>query len=229
MKKQKKSRQTLLLASLFAFAVGGAHAQTATNDTQSTQAESTANQQIIQSENTAQSQDSPSTSGSRAQQTDSSGSSNQGTTQANSTEKKTASETSGSSKNQQGQQTASGKQNADAALIYMVVPVEVVTADDAMKRGCWVKLYDGQNYSGESLTLLGPTMVRDMSGPFGINWDDKVKSVQTGPRATLSVFDDEAYQERVAEFKPGQNEADVSKRLGFFDEFGSIRVDCQKS
>jgi hypothetical protein len=133
---------------------------------------------------------------------------------------------SGVSGNQAAQQGAANQQGPNAAAVYMMVPVEVVTANAATQGGCWVKLYDAQNFGGESLTLVGPTSVKDMSGPFGINWDDRVESVQTGQKAILTVFDDDDFEERAAQFKPGQQVADVSKRMGFFDEFGSIKVDC---
>jgi hypothetical protein len=135
-------------------------------------------------------------------------------------------DSSGVSGNQAPQQGAANQQSPNAASVYMMVPAEVVTGNAPTQGGCWVKLYDAQNFGGESLTLAGPTSVKDMSGPFGINWDDRVKSVQTGQKAIVTVFDDEEFEDRVAQFKPGQQVADVSKRMGFFDEFGSVRVDC---
>jgi hypothetical protein len=110
----------------------------------------------------------------------------------------------------------------------MIVPPGVATAETPMERGCWVRLYDAENYAGESLTLSGPTTINDMSGPFGINWDDRVESLQTGPRAVLTVFDDDDFEDLVTQFKPGQQIPDVSRRMGFFDEFGSVRLDCQQ-
>ena len=66
-----------------------------------------------------------------------------------------------------------------------------------------------------------------MSGPFGLNWDDKVDSIEVGPKASLTVFDNEQFKDQVAQFKPGQKVPNISKALGFFDEFASVRLSCR--
>lgn len=99
-----------------------------------------------------------------------------------------------------------------------------------MKNGCLVKLYSRENYGGDMLTLVGPSLLADMdnAGFFGLNWDDRGDSVELGPRASMTVYDNEQFRDQVAQFKPGQRVADVSKRVGLFDEFASLRIDCQQ-
>ncbi len=126
----------------------------------------------------------------------------------------------------QGQNAASSKA---ADTVVMLVPIAIATKDNSMKSGCWARIYSGTNYSGDTLTLTGPLAIADMSGPFGLNWDDKVDSVEIGPKATLTVFDNEQFRDQVAQFKPGQKVADISKPLGFFDEFASVRLTCAKT
>lgn len=115
-----------------------------------------------------------------------------------------------------------------APVVLMLVPVDVAAKDSTTKSGCWVKIYDGENYMGDTLTLAGPVSLADMSGPFGLNWDDRVNSVQIGPKASMAVYDNEGYRDQVAMFKSGQNVPDISRKLGFFDEFASVRVTCNK-
>lgn len=67
-----------------------------------------------------------------------------------------------------------------------------------------------------------------MSGPFELNWDDRVDSVEIGPGATLTVYDNQKFTDQVAQFKPGQKVPDISKPLGFFDEFASVSLTCAK-
>ena len=110
--------------------------------------------------------------------------------------------------------------------VFMLVPVAVAAKDNSMRSGCWAKIYSAANYSGDTLTLTGPLSIADMSGPYGLNWDDKVDSIELGPKATLTVFDNEQFRDQVAQFKPSQKVADISKRLGFFDEFASVRLSC---
>lgn len=124
-------------------------------------------------------------------------------------------------------QNASAAQAADT--IVMLVPIAIATKDNSMKSGCWARIYSARNYSGDTLTLTGPLSIADMSGPFGLNWDDKVDSVEIGPKATLTVFDNEQFRDQVAQFKPGQKVPDISKPLGFFDEFASVRLNCAKT
>lgn len=110
--------------------------------------------------------------------------------------------------------------------VYMIIPLDVANRDNAMRQGCWARIYDGENFKGDALTLVGPVALSDLQGPFGLNWDDRVKSIETGKKAKVMVYDNEDFRDPVTTFKPGQKVADVSKRTGFFDEFASIRIDC---
>jgi hypothetical protein len=203
----KKNFRLTFLASLLALGFGGAHAQDSAGDLVAPQTGSA--QATTQSGVPGQSAQSLQQHGTNVQSGNAI--------------------SSGAGANRQTQQATAAQQDPGAAVVYMMVPVEVATAGAPLQRGCWAKMYDAENYAGESLTLAGPTTINDMSGPFGINWDDRVESVQTGPQALLTVFDDEDFEEPVAQFKPGQQVADVSRRMGFFDEFGSIRLVCQRN
>jgi hypothetical protein len=112
-------------------------------------------------------------------------------------------------------------------VLLMLVPTAVAAKDNAMKGGCWARIYSGTDYSGDTLTLSGPLSLADMTGPFGLNWDDKVDSIELGPKATLTVFDNEAFRDQIAQFKPGQKVPNISKALGLFDEFASVRLSCR--
>lgn len=112
--------------------------------------------------------------------------------------------------------------------VFMLVPTNTAPQMDIAKQGCWARIYSAANYGGDTLTLGGPLALADMSGPFGLNWDDRVESLQMGPRATMTVYDNEAFRDQVALFKPNQQVADISRPLGFFDEFASIRLTCTK-
>lgn len=114
-----------------------------------------------------------------------------------------------------------------SGVVLMLVPTAIATKDNSMKRGCWARIYSGANYSGDTLTLSGPLSIADMSGPFGLNWDDKVDSIELGPKANLIVFDNEDFKDQIAQFKPGQKVPNISKALGFFDEFASVRLNCR--
>lgn len=122
-----------------------------------------------------------------------------------------------------GQKTTSGKA---PEVVFMLVPIAVANKENAMRSGCWARIHSAPNYGGDTLTLTGPVSLADMSGPYGLNWDDKVDSLEMGPKATLTVFDNEGFRDQVGVFKPGQKVPDITKRLGFFDEFASVRLTC---
>lgn len=108
----------------------------------------------------------------------------------------------------------------------MLVPVGVVP-DPLMNNGCWVKLYDQKNLQGDSLTLLGPTQWAKMIGPFGNNWENKIRSLETGPKAELTIFDNRDFKEEDKFITAGTKVVDLSRQMGFFDDFRSLIVSCR--
>jgi hypothetical protein len=88
----------------------------------------------------------------------------------------------------------------------------------------------GTNYTGDMLNLIGPVSIDDMNkvGPFGIDWKNKIRSLETGKAATLTVYDNVNYRDQVGQFNPGRKVSEVSKVVGFFDEFSSVKLTCSK-
>lgn len=135
--------------------------------------------------------------------------------------------TAGTAAGQKGEQRA-GRAAGTTPHVFMLVPVDLAAKEGTTKGGCWARIYDGENYMGDALTLAGPISLADMTGPFGLNWDDRVNSVEIGPKATLTVYDNEGFRNQVGQFKSGQKVPDISRKLGFFDEFASVRMTCSK-
>lgn len=46
----------------------------------------------------------------------------------------------------------------------MLVPVDV--SSNVKINGCWVKLYDGKDYKGDSFMIIGPINLPTMVGPL---------------------------------------------------------------
>lgn len=115
---------------------------------------------------------------------------------------------------------------AKPTTTFLLISVNSPEQNQWMKKGCWARFYDGKDFSEDSLTLMGPVDMADMTGPFGIDWKGKISSVETGPKARVLVYDNENFKDLVSTFKPGQKSADVSKKMGFFDEFSSVKVTC---
>ncbi len=109
--------------------------------------------------------------------------------------------------------------------IIVMVPVQV-SNDLAMRKGCWVKLYDKKDYEGDSLMLVGPVNLGQMIGPFGFKWENKVRSLETGPNANLTIYDNRNFRDQDKFIDPNKRIPDLSKKMGFFDDFRSMMLSC---
>lgn len=127
----------------------------------------------------------------------------------------------GSASAQQGGKSAA---SADAAGALVLLPVQVAS-NDGFANGCWVRFYDGANYTGATLTLAGPLEMPRMY-PAGVVWRDWESAI-VGPKARVTTFDEENFRERTAILAPSQRVADLrDRKLGWFDEVHSARVAC---
>lgn len=123
---------------------------------------------------------------------------------------------------------ASKKSSGDMTVLtpmLIMVPVKV-SPDTAMKNGCWVKMYDQKNYQGDSMTLAGPIDMPTMTGPFGFNWENKVHSLEAGPKTTVTIYDNRNFRDQDKVIKGGTKVPELSKQMGFFDDFRSMKLNC---
>jgi hypothetical protein len=109
--------------------------------------------------------------------------------------------------------------------VLVMVPVQV-SKDIGMDKGCWVKLYDQKDFQGDSFTLIGPINLPEMVGPFGFNWENKIRSLETGPKANLTIYDNRNFKDQDKFIDPNKKVPDLSKRMGFFDDFRSMMLSC---
>ncbi|ARO88816.1 hypothetical protein EBAPG3_014140 [Nitrosospira lacus] len=122
----------------------------------------------------------------------------------------------------------SGKRDGEMIVevpVIVMVPVQV-SKNLAMDKGCWVKLYDKKNFEGDSLLLIGPINVAKMIDPFGSNWENKVRSLETGPNANLTIYDNRNFRDEDKFIDPDKRIPDLSKKMGFFDNFRSMMLSC---
>ncbi len=122
----------------------------------------------------------------------------------------------------------SGKKDGQMIVevpVVMMVPLQV-SDKLAMEKGCWVKLYDKKNFEGNSLLLVGPINLARMIGPFGVNWENKVRSLETGPNTNLTIFDNRNFKDEDKFVDPAKKISNLSKAMGFFDDFRSMILNC---
>lgn len=124
----------------------------------------------------------------------------------------------------------SAGQSAAVPVVMMLVPVQMQQqSDQSLANGCWAKLYGQQNLQGDSLTLVGPVEMRNMTGPFGVEWGQKTRSIQAGPRATVTIYDNEDFRDPATTVQSGKQVNDISKKMGLFEEVDSMRITCSQA
>ena len=116
-------------------------------------------------------------------------------------------------KPQEGKQAQRGGSAPQGAPAIVLVPL-VVAATPDFGNGCWARLYDGQNFQGNQLTVVGPTDMPNMRTAFGTDWSGEFDSVQVGPKATLTLYDNENYREKAATFIASQKVPDLGDKVG---------------
>ena len=125
---------------------------------------------------------------------------------------------------QNGSASAGATVSPDAPIIVLV-PVQLASSD-TLGNGCWARLYDSANFRGNQLSLVGPVDMPNMRTAFGTDWGGEFDSIQVGPKATLTVYDNENYRDKAATLKPGQKVADLDTKLGTFEDIRSVKIAC---
>ena len=124
---------------------------------------------------------------------------------------------------------ASAAGGSDPSVTLMLLPsTQHQSTLAATKSGCWTTLYTKKDFNGNALTLLGPLDLKDMVGPFGLDWEEKLASIRTGPNTTVTLYDNEGYQDRSAKLQPGSSVANIDSKLGLFEQVKSMSVKCKQ-
>jgi hypothetical protein len=91
----------------------------------------------------------------------------------------------------------------------------------SQSRGCWVDLYEQQNFRGKKLRLFGPAnYVNLWVAPE--DWGDEAGSLVAGPAAYVQCFTELDFNASVVWFVPGQRVADARGAAAI--ELDSIRL-----
>ena len=117
-----------------------------------------------------------------------------------------------------------GPGSADVDTAVVVLPTS--GAVEQMRAGCWASFYDERNFSGDSLTLIGPVELTTLDRGSARQLKRDIRSVVTGPRATLIVYEKQLLSARSVGFQPDSREAGLAEKLGFGGRIESMRLSC---
>jgi hypothetical protein len=117
---------------------------------------------------------------------------------------------------------SSGMAEPDTAVL--VLPTS--GAGEQMRAGCWASFYAERNFNGDSLTLIGPVELQTLDRGSATQLKRDLKSVVTGPRATLVVYQKQMLSARSVGFQPNAREAGLVETLGFGGRIESMKMTC---
>ena len=122
-----------------------------------------------------------------------------------------------------GRGASSGAVEIDSAVVVM----PTTGAAEQMRNGCWASFYDERNFNGDSLTLIGPVDLQTLDRGSARQLKRDIKSIVTGPRATLVLFERQFLSARSVGFQPDSREAGLAEKLGFGGRIESMRLTCR--
>jgi hypothetical protein len=124
----------------------------------------------------------------------------------------------------QGSSSGYGAGSADVDTAVVVLPT--AGAGEQMRAGCWASFYEDRNFNGDSLTLIGPVELQTLDRGSARQLKRDIKSIVTGPRATLVVYEKQLLSARSVGFQPNTREARLAETLGFGGRIESMRMTC---
>jgi hypothetical protein len=97
---------------------------------------------------------------------------------------------------------------------------------EQVRSGCWATFNDERNFSGDSLTLVGPVDLQSLDRGSARQLRRDIKSLVTGPRATLIVYERQLFSNRSVGFPPDSREPGLVEKLGFGGRIESMHLRC---
>jgi hypothetical protein len=125
-----------------------------------------------------------------------------------------------------GTRSSSGYASGMAEPETAVVLLPTSGAGEQMRNGCWASFYDERNFNGDSLTLIGPVELQTLDRGSAKQLKRDIKSIVTGPRATLVVYEKQMLSARSVGFQPDTREGGLAEKLGYGGRIESLRMTC---
>jgi len=125
-----------------------------------------------------------------------------------------------------GQRSSSGYGGGSADVDTAVIILPTTGASEQMRAGCWASFYDERSFTGDSLTLIGPVELKSLDKGSATQLKRDIKSIVTGPRATLVVYEKQLLSARSVGFQPNSREPGLTEKLGFGGRIESMQLTC---
>jgi len=119
-----------------------------------------------------------------------------------------------------------GPSIASPTVETAVVVLPTAGAAEQMRSGCWASFYGERDFAGDSLTLIGPVELQTLDKGSAQQLKRDLRSVVTGPRATLTLYEKQFLSARWVGFTPGSREPSLTEQLGFGGRVESMKLSC---
>lgn len=111
----------------------------------------------------------------------------------------------------------------------IIAPTEVRT-NPTLAKGCWVRLFPQTGYQGQDeLTVAGPVDLPSLRTPTGgVLWKHKAESIIVGPKATITLYENQSYRGPSVTVKPGTMETKLREGLQIMQSIDSLKIRCEE-
>lgn len=114
------------------------------------------------------------------------------------------------------------------APLILLDPTEL-RSKPTLARGCWVWMFPETNYKGkDSIAVAGPTEIRSLHTPVGLDWHSTAESLIVGPKANLTVYEVQEFRGQERTFPPGFEVRQLRNNLGFMQSIDAIKLSCKE-
>jgi len=128
-----------------------------------------------------------------------------------------------------------GKADAEVRLAPAIAPQIIIAptevrSDPTLVRGCWVRLFPQTDYQGlNDLTVAGPAELPSLHTPIGdVYWKQKAESLIVGPKASVTVFEEQSFRGPTVALGPGTRQPQLRKDLKLMQSIDSLKIACGK-
>ncbi len=106
------------------------------------------------------------------------------------------------------------------------VPAETSVAYNAEngKPGCWVEIYEREDFQGRSARLAGPLELASLNLADLGDWTERINSIRVGPMAEVELYGDLKFEDRRQIYPSGREIASLEKDADFGGEAASMRI-----
>lgn len=110
----------------------------------------------------------------------------------------------------------------------IIAPTEVRTSP-TLAKGCWIRLFPEENYQGkDDLTVAGPVDLPSLRTPAGnVLWKHKAESIIVGPKARVTVYENQSYRGPALTVEPGSRETKLREGLQLMQSIDSLQIRCE--